>query len=48
MKEIIIGGSLIAIASAPAFIHLWRMAQKRKEESLQKAKVVAKRRRYHK
>ena len=46
MKEIIIGGTLITIASTPAFLYLWRMAQKKKEESLQKAKVAAKRRRY--
>lgn len=46
MSEIILGGTLLAIISAPAFFHLWREAQRKKEESLKKAKVVAQRRQY--
>lgn len=47
MSEIILGGTLIAIISAPVVLHLWREAQRKKEESLKKAKAVAKRRQYH-
>ncbi|MFT5195030.1 MAG: hypothetical protein ACI9EW_002316 [Cellvibrionaceae bacterium] len=47
MSEITLYGSLLAIASAPAFIYLWHEARRKKEESLKKAKVVARRRQYH-
>ena len=46
MSEIILGGTLLAIVSAPVFLYLWREAQRKKEESLKKAKVIAKRRQY--
>lgn len=48
MSEIIFGGTLLAIFSAPAFLYLWREAQRKKEASLKKAKVVARRRQYPK
>lgn len=47
MSEIILGGTLLAVISTPIFISLWREAQRKKEESLKKAKVVARRRQYH-
>ena len=46
MSEIILGGTLLAVVSAPVVLHLWREAQRKKEESLQRAKVVARRRQY--
>ena len=47
MIEIIIGGTLLAALSTPIFVSLWREAKRKKEESLKRAKVVARRRQYH-
>ena len=47
MSEIILVGTLLAVIATPAFLYLWREAQRKKEESLKKAKVVARRRTYH-
>ena len=46
MNEILLGGLIAAGISAPFLLGLLREAKRRKEASMKKAKVVAKRRQY--
>lgn len=47
MFQIIIGGAVLSLVSAPAFIYLWKAAAEKREKSLKKAHAVSQRRRYH-
>ena len=44
MFEMIIGGAILSLVSAPAFIYLWKVAAEKKEKSLKKARATSKRR----
>ena len=46
MFQIIIGGAVLSLISAPAYIYLWKVAAEKRENSLQKAHAVAQRRRF--
>ena len=48
MNEIFLGGLIVAGLSTPFLLGLLREAKRKKEASMKKAKVVAKRRQYRK